>query len=250
MADPFAIFLRQLGAAAPIAVTTEGLTLQVPGAGLLRLPPLPLAGVAFVLLTLSAISFDGFCRTFLWLSFLGFNPLEYPGRTALVGHNSLGLAATFVVLAAVYAGSIAAGWLWAGRPAMLPQLLGRFVYSLIPISIAYHFAHYLSDGLLNLQYLALALNDPFGSGAQLLGMEPFHVTASFQNTASGAMALFTAQTAAIVIGHIVGVGVAHAMALEFGLPRRAVLKLEAPLALLMVLYTGFGLWLLATPTAS
>ena len=62
--------------------------------------------------------------------------------------------------------------------------------------------------------------------------------------------LFTAQTAAIVIGHVIGVAVAHAMALQLGLPRGRALRLEAPLALFMVIYTAFGLWLLATPTAT
>ena len=74
-----------------------------------------------------------------------------------------------------------------------------------------------------------------------------HVTASFQNTASGALALFSAQTGAIVLGHVVGVAVAHAMLADAGLPKAQLLKLELPLALGMVAYTGFGLWLLATP---
>lgn len=246
--DPFAIFLYQLGSAAPIARERRSLRLRLPGAGLLALPPLPLAGVAFVLLTLSSISFDGFSHTFLWLSAIGTNPLEYPGRTAIRGANTAGLAASFAVLAVLYAATVWAGWAWSGRPGPLRPLVGRFVYALIPISIAYHFAHYAGDAILNLQYLVLAMNDPFETGARLLGVTPFHVTASFQNTASGAMALFAAQAAAIVAGHIVSVGVAHAMAVEPGLPRPATLRLEAPLALFMVLYTAFGLWLLATPS--
>ena len=245
-ADPFAIFLRQLGAATPLGFTK----LRLPGAGLLYLAPLPLAGVLFVLMTLASISFDGLSHTFFWLSALGHNPLEYPGRTALIGANTAGLLGVFLLLASAFTATVVLGWLWAGRPQQLQFWFGRYVYSLIPISIAYHFAHYLSDALLNMQYLVLALNDPFGTGAQLLGIESFHVTASFQNTASGAMALYSAQTTAIVAGHVIGVSVAHAMAMELGLPRGRALRLDAPLALFMVFYTGFGLWLLATPTAN
>jgi hypothetical protein len=62
--DPFAVFLYQLGSAAP--VSSQGF--RLPGAGLLALPPLPLSGTLFVLLTLSSISFDGFANTFFWLS--------------------------------------------------------------------------------------------------------------------------------------------------------------------------------------
>jgi hypothetical protein len=97
----------------------------------------------------------------------------------------------------------------------------------------------------NLQYLAVELNDPFHRGADLLGLRDMHVTASFLNTSGGTLAIFTAQTAAIVIGHVVGVAVAHAMLEGTG---RNILKLEAPLAISMVFYTAFGLWLLAAPS--
>lgn len=243
-ADPFAVFLRQLGAVAPVA---RG-GLRWPGAGLLSLPVLPVSGVLFVLLTLSSITFDGFANTFTWLSFAGINPLDYPGRTAMMGANTAGLVAAFAVLALGFYASVALGWRWAGRPGGFSSLAGRLVYSLIPISIAYHFAHYLGDTLVNLQYLALVLNDPLQNGADLLGLGHMHVTASFQNTASGALTLFSAQTGAIVLGHVVGVAVAHAMLADQGLPKARLLKLELPLALCMVTYTGFGLWLLAAPS--
>lgn len=243
-ADPFAVFLRQLGAVAPVAPGG----LRWPGAGLLPLPALPVSGVLFVLLTLSSITFDGFANTFTWLSFAGINPLDYPGRTAMMGANTVGLLAAFAVLALGFYLSVVLGWRWAGRSGDFNSLAGRLVYSLIPISIAYHFAHYLSDTLVNLQYLALVLNDPLQNGSDLFGLGHMHVTASFQNTASGALMLFSAQTGAIVLGHVVGVAVAHAMLADQGLPKARLLKLELPLALCMVAYTGFGLWLLAAPS--
>lgn len=243
-ADPFALFLHQLGAAAPFGAGR----LRWPGAGLLGLAALPLSGVLFVLVTLSSITFDGFANTFAWLSAVGINPLDYPGRTAMMLPNTLGLLAAFAVLAMLFFVSVALGWLWAGKPGNLGRLNGRLVYSLIPISIAYHLAHYLGDTLVNLQWLALALNDPLGSGADLLGLGEMHVTASFQNTAAGALALFSAQTAAIVIGHVVGVAVAHAMIADEAQGARQRLKLELPLAASMVFYTAFGLWLLGTPS--
>lgn len=245
-ADPFAVFFSQLGAAAPIGAGGA----RPPGLGLLTLSPLPLSGMLFVLLTLSSISFDGFANTFLWLSSAGVNPLDYPGRTAMMAANSAGLIASFLALAVAYALSVAAGWAWAGRPGTLSPLRGRLVYSLIPISIAYHFAHYLPDTLVNLQYLAKALNDPLEAGADLLGLADWEVTTSFLNTASGALAIFSIQTGAVVIGHIAGVAVAHGIAIESGLDQVDTLKLEAPLGLLMVAYTAFGLWLLAAPAIS
>jgi hypothetical protein len=161
----------------------------------------------------------------------------------MLSANTLGLFGAFVVLAAVFFAAVYVGWLWSGRAADFVGLCGRLVYSLIPISIAYHFAHYLGDTLVNLQYLAVQLNDPLHMGADLLGLGHFHVTASFLNTSSGTLAIFTAQTAAVVTGHIIGVAVAHAM-----LAGQRTLRLEAPLAVAMVFYTAFGLWLLAAPS--
>ncbi|WP_421696084.1 hypothetical protein [Aestuariivirga sp.] len=241
-ADPFALFLAQLGAAAPLGRGGP----RLPGAGLLALPALPLSGMLFVLLTLSAITFDGFSNTFLWLSMIGVNPLDFPGRTAVMGANTLGLLLSFAVLASGFFGAVFLGWRWAARPSSLGVLMGRLVYSLIPISIAYHVAHYLSDALVKVQYVNLALNDPLGNGADLFGFAHAHVTTSFQNTASGTLMLYTVQTVALVIGHVVGVAVAHAMVGETGLAPSCALKLELPLALVMVGYTGFGLWLLGT----
>ena len=40
------------------------------------------------------------------------------------------------------------------------------------------------------------------------------------------------------------------MAVEDGLPAARTLRLELPLALCMVAYTGFGLWLLGAPAIS
>ena len=247
--DPFAIFLSQLGAAAPVDLVRGG-ALGGPGAGLVALPALPFVGALFVLLTLSSISFDALANTFLWLSLIGVNPLDYPGRSALIGAETAGLAGSFAALALIYLAAVAAGWLWAGSPGTLQTQVGRFVFSLIPISIAFHFAHYVGDTLVKLQYLALAANDPLGDGANLLGLAGFRVTASFQNSASGAWSLFAAQTCAVVLGHIVGVFVLHGIALDQRLPELAALRLEAPLAAFMVLYTAFGLWLLSTPAIS
>lgn len=244
--DPFAVFMAQLAAAAPVS----GKGWRWPGQGLLAHSILPVSGMLFVLLTLSAISFDGFSNTFLWLFSIGVNPLDYPGRTGLMTSNSWGLIFSFVLLAAAFLAAVALGKRWSGIEPSTTVLAGRLVLSLIPISIAYHFAHYLGDTLVNLQYLAKALDDPFETGASWLSLGEVHVTASFLNTASGTTTIFALQAGAVLLGHVVGVAVAHAMAVRFGLKGAALLRFELPLALLMVGYTAFGLWLLATPTVA
>ena len=56
------------------------------------------SGVLFLLFALASVSFDGLSRTFFWLGLIGVNPLEFPGRSAVVGVNTLGLLAAFLAL--------------------------------------------------------------------------------------------------------------------------------------------------------
>lgn len=62
-----------------------------PGAQILALPPFGASAAAFVTLTLASVSFDGLHQTFRWLGFIGINPLEFPGRSAVMGVNTAGL---------------------------------------------------------------------------------------------------------------------------------------------------------------
>jgi hypothetical protein len=254
-ADPFAVFQRLLAGAAPLRFEREtscpgriAVSLALPGLGLARVDPLPVFGTVFVLMTLAAVSFDGLSHSFLWLALWGVNPLDFPGRTAVMLPNTAGLFGSFIALTLLYWLAVDLGWRLAARPVARAPLSGRLVLSLIPISIAFHFAHYLTALLVNGQYVIAALSDPFGQGANLLGFTTHDVTTSFLNTASGAHAIFAVQTVAIVAGHVAGIVIAHLILLDAGLPRRATALLEAPLAILMVGYTAFGLWTLSSPS--
>jgi hypothetical protein len=73
------------------------------------------------------------------------------------------------------------------------------------------------------------------------------VTTSFLNTYESVRLIWNIQTAVIVIGHVAAIVLAHMIALKhFGNGRSAAAS-QFPLAILMVLYTLFGLWLLSTP---
>lgn len=252
-AEPFSIFFRLVAGLSPLILEKAGhrrrkVALAIPGVQLAARAPLPPSGVLFVILTLSSVSFDGLSRTFFWLDLAGVNPLEYPGRTALVGRNTGGLLLGFALLAAVYWLAVRLGWIAAGMRRPLAPIAGALVLSLIPISLGFHFAHYLTVLLVNGQYALAALSDPLANGADLFGTARRHVTTSFLNTYDGVLLIWNLQTAAIVIAHVVGIVLAHVLALRyFGEGRGAWLS-ELPLAALMVLYTLFGLWLLSTPS--
>ncbi len=248
-AECFSVFFRFVSRVAMVQPGKGGLICSVPGAGVLSHPALPVSGALFLLLTLASVSFDGLNKTFWWLGLNGINPLEFPGRSAVTWINSVGLAATFILLSAAYALAIWAGWRLAGRKGALAEHFGSFVLSIIPISLAFHFAHYLAVLLINGQYALVAASDPFSQAFDLLGYADYHVTGSWLTNHHTVALIWKLQAGAIVLGHILAVVLAHALALKcYGRTRGAVIS-QVPLMVVMVAYTLFGLWLLATPIA-
>jgi len=236
--EAFSVFFRMVGWLSPLRLEAGRLALGVPCAGLLEAGALGRGLAAFVLLALASVSFDGLSRTFWWLDLIGENPLEHPGRTDLLGRNTLGLAGTWLAMLAVYAAAVR------GRGGF-----GRYVVAIVPIAFGYHFAHYLTSFTLDAQHALRALADPFGRGWNLTGFRDWHVTASFLADHETVHRIWNVQVAAIVAAHVAAVWIAHAIALREHASARAALLSQAPLTLLMVGYTVFGLWLLSPPVA-
>jgi hypothetical protein len=255
--EPFSVLFRLIAGLSPLVWTPaspdcesrQQLSLALPGAALLDQSALPPSGALLVLLSLASVTFDGLATTFWWLSLNGINPLEFPGRSVVVGINTAGLVLTWLALAALYAGAVLLGWRLVGRRVPLPHLLGTLALAIMPIALAFHFCHYLTALLVNGQYAYAAASDPFGTGADLLSLGHFHVTTSFLNTYEGTRAIWNAQAAGIVAGHVLAILLAHEMACRSVDDYRAAVLSQVPLAAVMVAYTLFGLWLLATPVA-
>ncbi len=248
-AECFSVFFRFLSRLAVLQPGKRGLAFSVPGAGVLNHPALPVSGVLFLLLTLASVSFDGLNKTFWWLGLNGINPLEFPGRSAVTWINTVGLAATFIVLSAAYAVAVRMGWWLAGRKGPFADHFGGFVLAIIPISLAFHFAHYLAVLLINGQYVLVTASDPLSQAYDLLGFADYQVTGSWLTDHHTVALIWKLQAGVIVLGHILAVVFSHALALKrYGRTRRAVIS-QVPLTVVMVAYTLFGLWLLATPVA-
>jgi hypothetical protein len=244
--EAFSVFFRMVSWLSPFGKPN---LVTLPGLGLLQLPPLPMSGVAFVLLALSTVSFDGLSKTFWWLGLIGVNPLEFPGRSAVALANTLGLLAAFAALLAGFVASVWLGRRLAGQAGGLGEALGATVLSIVPIALGYHLAHYLTEFLVDAQYAAIALADPFGLGWDLFGLGAARVTTSFLNNLDAVRLIWRVQVAAIVIAHVAAVAIAHLVAIRRTGRRRAAIVGQLPLSVLMVAYTLFGLWLLASPTA-
>jgi len=248
----FSVFFRMLSRLAVFEGRRKAgctdLSVGFPGGRLVHADPLPPSGVAFLLMALSSVSFDGFMRTFAWLGLIGINPLEFPGRSAVIAENTLGLLAMFAVLGVVFALAVWLGERLAGGKDFR-RAAGLFVWPIVPIALAYHFSHYLTAFLVNGQYALAALSDPFFRGWNLFGTAIAHVQAGVVVGADSAWSIWNAQAAAIIGGHVLAVVIAHMIAFRLhGSGRRAALS-QLPMTVLMVGYTVFGLWLLSTPTA-
>ena len=123
------------------------------------------------------------------------------------------------------------------------EIAGLFVFSLVPIAIAYHLAHYLSYLLIAGQYIIPLVSDPFGVGWDLFG------TAGYAPGIGvvGAKFVWYFAVIAIVVGHVFAVGVAHFTALRVYDSASAARRSQYPFLFLMVAYTMVSLWILSQP---
>ncbi|MCV6592793.1 MAG: hypothetical protein OIF48_07570 [Silicimonas sp.] len=217
-----------------------------PGWQITRADPMAASG-AFALTLLAVGSFDGINETFWWLAQIGVNPLEFPGRSAVVTQTLIGLALSIAGLLAVFLLTLWLGVKIASAQVDFPRLVGHMALSLLPIAFVYHIAHYLTSFLVMIQYTVAALNDPLNTGADLFGIEPFRVTTGFFNRLDWVRVIWLTQAGLVVLGHVWSVLLAHRIALDhFERGRRAALA-TLPLSLFMIAYTLLGLWLLAAP---
>ena len=108
--------------------------------------------------------------------------------------------------------AVAAGERLTAAQRPLSEAAGLYVWSIVPIALAYHFAHYLTALLVNGQYAMVALSDPFDLGWNLFGTAYMTVSAGIASGSAAAWVLWNAQAAAIIGGHVLAVLVAHMLA--------------------------------------
>jgi len=204
----------------------------------------------FILVLLGTGSFDGLNETFFWFDQIGVNPLDFPGRSAVVIPVVIGLLSANLILIGLFIIMITIGNRLASGHLNTTTLLNAFAPTVLPIALAYHTAHYLPSLLVEGQYVLLALNDPLGNGFNLLGLDGFYVTTGFFNHRETVRLIWLSQAFVITLGHVISVILAHLESVRiYGDSVRAVYA-GLPVAIFMVLYTWLGLWLLAAPKIS
>lgn len=208
-----------------------------PGAQVLRMPAFGVSEMAFVVVALGALSFEGLSETFFWLWLIGENPLEFTGRSAVMGVNTAGLVLGWALTAASLWAVLALGRHWGGQR----FAAGPVMLSFLAIAAGYHVAHFFVTLLTSAQYTLAALNDPLFRGDALLGMPPFYVSLGFLSNPLMMSLIYAVQFTAILGAHLLAI----VLVLKLVGPHTRALA-HLPMTILMVGYTVLGLWLLST----
>ncbi len=215
--------------------------------GLLNRDPVDASAMVLVLVILAAVSFDGFMETPAWAGIVEvLSRAEEPAGWP----RSLGLLLAPLIFLAVYLAFcrlIALGGSPRGQRASLRgttrRIAGLFVLTLVPIAIAYQVAHYLSFLATAGEYLIALASDPLGRGWNLFGTVNHFVRVGVVD----ARLVWIVSVAAIVSGHVAALYLGHVLSMREFPDRRAALRSQGPMLLLMVGYTMLSLWIIAQP---
>ncbi len=174
--------------------------------------------------------------------------------------DSLFIVLTLAGVALVYLVGVRGMSTVAGAPP-LRKLLTGFAHSLIPIAFAYLVAHYFSLFVFQEQaQFTYLLSDPLGTGTtDLFGtsQSAVHLGLFQIGTDDGGIdyrvlssnAVWYVQVAALVIGHVVGLTLAHDRATAYWGDYRQAARSQYWMLAVMVAFTCFGLYLLSVANA-
>jgi hypothetical protein len=243
--EVFSLVFGTFARFAPTKASDGKLLLRPYATGLLDEKPVSTSMMAFVLLLVATVLYDGLIGTGEWGELEGalHARLSGLGEQGPAWIKTVGLAAFWLLFLGAYLGiSWVMSRVAAGHP--LPLEVARsFALTLVPIAIGYHVAHYLVFLLVQGQYIVPLLSDPFGRGWNLFGTSGYRVDIAL---AGARFAWYTA-VGAIVTGHVLAVYLAHVRAIAVFATRRVALATQVPLTALMVLYTCIGLSITAEP---
>ena len=219
--------------------------LRPPAAGLLKTDGMSGSMVVLVVLMLATVSFDGFTETPLWHFIQAgiYNQIVWVGRDALLVADTIALIAIPGLFLGVYYLFCTLMRAMSGSALSTQEFARLFVLSLVPIAIGYHIAHYFSFLFIQGQRVIPLLSDPLGMGWNLWGTAAYKVDIGV----IGAKSTWYASIAAIVIGHICAVYLAHVTALRALENRFAAVRSQYPMLVFMVGYTMVSLWIIAQP---
>jgi len=201
---------------------------------------------AVVIASIAATSFDGaqdgafkagIEDVFEWLSERGISLLE-----ALRLTDTIFMLLTFAGVALVFLLGVRGMRTVPGAPSF-KKLRRGFSHTLIPIALAYLVAHYFSFFVFQEQaQFTYLLSDPLGTAhTNLFGTVNYTV----DYRVLSANTIWYVQVAALVIGHVIGLMLAHDRALVYWPDYKKATASQYWMLAVMVAFTCFGLYLLS-----
>jgi hypothetical protein len=248
--EVFSVFFSVFARFAPTAPRKRdasgnpGLVLRPFAAGLLANEPASISMVAFVLLVLASVLYDGLLTTPEWADVeRGLTRLlQGAGEFRTIVIRTVGLVAFWGAFLGAYL-AVCCAMSRAAKQRSPCAIAQSFAFTLVPIAIAYHLAHYIAFLLIQGQYIIPLASDPLGYGWNLLGTAGYRVDIAIV----GARFAWYAAVTAIVIGHVAAVCLADVRAHQVFTNHNASIRSQVPLTALMVIYTCVSLSILAEP---
>lgn len=237
--DFFSVFFGIVERFAPLQLNNRFLTITPPGErSLERADALIL--LVFILLMLSSTAFDAVRETQMWFDAMSASAFILQNFELV---SIVVLIVSPVAFLALYALAISLMCVITGTPPRFFEMLLRFTFSLIPIVVAYNFAHYFTLILMEGQNFIPMFSDPLARGWDLFGTASY----VFNPGIIGAATVWYIQVGTILVGHIVATYIAHRIALKEFATRSHIILGQIPMLVLMIFYTSFGLWILSLP---
>ena len=242
--DAFGVYFGLLARISPLRWSREGLYVRTPLSALTTLDIVP-GTVALVIMIIGTTSFDGFSNGPAWANLSPqltdlFHNIGFNQEIALELAFTVGLVGVVLIVAGMYRLGLM------GMQTITPltptkELAGRFAHTLVPIGLAYVVAHYFSLLAYDGQRSFYLVSDPLGTGANYFGTH----NATVDYSVLSATAIWYVQVAALVIGHVAGLVLAHDRALvSFGDSQTAT-RSQYWMLVVMITFTSLGLWLLS-----
>ena len=156
----------------------------------------------FILLMIGTVTYDGLRGTTFWYNLFGPSTLDITFSTfAFFGIN--------IIIIGSYRFACWFALKVSGEKQDLNNISLLFGHTMLPIAFAYHVTHYLSLLLYESQTILYRLNDPYGIGWNLFGIDDVSI-----NYFLTPVALWGIQVFVTLAGHMLSVVLAHDLAIK------------------------------------
>lgn len=228
--DPVSLVFEWYGRLAPFEWIGSRPAIRTPGSALVE-SDASKSDVAFIIALLWVTTYDGAVSTGAWADF----------ARAVVG---VGVPPTLLYAATLVIGFLAFRWVFtiasrrvrrsANTYVAAETIERRFAPSLLPIAAGYHLAHFVGYFLSLAPALVAVATNPLAPPADVVVIVLPDWFGSIQ-------------LAAILLGHIFAVMVAHAIAFELFTGRLQPIRSQYPFIVVMVFYTMTSIWIVTQP---